>query len=95
LFHLFDFICFTGDYTLTDFGRDQAVKRCVTGALWTLLLSSSEDTQHKEGLQVPPPTILYRVMGTPPGVDHALMGSFHQVRSDKVVRDHDRTSVFP
>jgi hypothetical protein len=28
----FDFICFTGDYILTGFGRDQAVKRCVTGA---------------------------------------------------------------
>jgi hypothetical protein len=33
LFDLLDFVCFTGDYILTGFGRDQAVKRCVTGAL--------------------------------------------------------------
>jgi hypothetical protein len=32
LFDLFNFVCFTGDYILTGFGRDQAVKRCVTGA---------------------------------------------------------------
>jgi hypothetical protein len=29
----FDFVCFTGDYILTGLGRDQAVQRCVTGAL--------------------------------------------------------------
>jgi hypothetical protein len=28
---VFDLICFNGDYILTGFGRDQAVKRCVTG----------------------------------------------------------------
>jgi hypothetical protein len=32
LFDLFEFVCFTGYYILTGFGRDQAVKRCVTGA---------------------------------------------------------------
>jgi hypothetical protein len=32
LFDLFDFVCLTGDYILTGFGRDQAVNRCVTGA---------------------------------------------------------------
>jgi hypothetical protein len=35
LFDLFDFVCFSGDYILTGFGRDQAVKLCVTGALVT------------------------------------------------------------
>jgi hypothetical protein len=29
---LFDFVCFTEDYILTRFGRDEAVQRCVTGA---------------------------------------------------------------
>jgi hypothetical protein len=29
----FDFVCFMGDYMLTGFGRDQAVKRCVTWGL--------------------------------------------------------------
>jgi hypothetical protein len=33
LFDLFDIVCFTGDYILTGFGCDQAVNRCVTGAL--------------------------------------------------------------
>jgi hypothetical protein len=28
----YDFVCFTGDYILTGFGRDQAVKHRVTGA---------------------------------------------------------------
>jgi hypothetical protein len=32
LFDLFNFVCFTGDYILTGFGRDQAIKRCVTGS---------------------------------------------------------------
>jgi hypothetical protein len=30
---LFDFVCFSGYYILMGFGRDQALKRCVTGAL--------------------------------------------------------------
>ena len=35
-------VCFTGDHFLTGFGRDQAVKRCVTGPLyrWIFLRQS-------------------------------------------------------
>jgi hypothetical protein len=33
---LFDFVCFTGDYILTGFGCDQAVKRSLSGALYTI-----------------------------------------------------------
>jgi hypothetical protein len=32
LLDLFGFVCFTRDCILTGFGRDQAEKRCVTGA---------------------------------------------------------------
>jgi hypothetical protein len=35
LLDLFDFVCFRGYYILTGFGRDQAIKSCVTGDLHT------------------------------------------------------------
>jgi hypothetical protein len=37
LFDLFDFVCSMGDYILMGYGRDQAVKRCVTVALQNLV----------------------------------------------------------